>query len=449
MNLTKKLTGEYEQLFASCRINANRGRDVDSLAARIAENKRRYASVSKATGVPWYVIGIIHSLEISLRFDGHLHNGDPLTARTVRVPAGRPATGRPPFTWEQSARDALRGAGLADLEDWSVAPTLFRFERFNGFGYRGRTPKINSPYLWSFSNHYVRGKFVADGTFSATAVSAQCGAAVLLHRMAENGTIDLDGTLVEPRTLRLTDPFMEGDDVKTAQRLLRRSEFGNFQPGKADGEYGRIAAGATRRAKWMLGYPPDKVNRQFDLELKSLLEGAPLPRAFRRARKQRLREEAKELEARRTIVKWARWGVRNEPKIDYSQDGPRLAALLEPGTIPLETDCSAFVTLLHSWAEAPNPNHEGAFDPTRTAFTGTLLEHCRHIPRAAVRRGDLVVWSSAEKSEHVAVVVTGGKDPMLVSHGTDAGPVAIRFSAENAIQRRLRHKKVTWLTAFK
>jgi NlpC/P60 family len=78
-----------------------------------------------------------------------------------------------------------------------------------------------------------------------------------------------------------------------------------------------------------------------------------------------------------------------------------------------------------------------------------LLEHCRHIPRAAVRRGDLVVWSSAEKSEHVAVVVTGGKDPMLVSHGTDAGPVAIRFSAENAIQRRLRHKKVTWLTAFK
>src|SRR5262249_30065710 len=39
--------------------------------------------------------------------------------------------------------------------------------------------------LWSFSNHYTSGKYVADGTWSDTAKSNQCGAAVLLRRMAE------------------------------------------------------------------------------------------------------------------------------------------------------------------------------------------------------------------------------------------------------------------------
>ncbi len=44
-----------------------------------------------------------------------------------------------------------------------------------------------SPYLWSFSTHYQCGKYVADGRWSETAVSKQCGAAVLLRRLAEHG----------------------------------------------------------------------------------------------------------------------------------------------------------------------------------------------------------------------------------------------------------------------
>jgi len=38
-------------------------------------------------------------------FKLHLHNGDPLTARTVNVPKGRPKTGQPPFAWGISAKD--------------------------------------------------------------------------------------------------------------------------------------------------------------------------------------------------------------------------------------------------------------------------------------------------------------------------------------------------------
>jgi hypothetical protein len=49
---------------------------------------------------------------------------------------------------------------------------------------------VLSPYLWGFSSHYKSGKYIADGTWSDTAVSKQCGAALLLRRMVESGHIE-------------------------------------------------------------------------------------------------------------------------------------------------------------------------------------------------------------------------------------------------------------------
>src|SRR5206468_849198 len=108
----------------------------------------------------------------------------------VQVPAGRPKTGNPPFGWEESAGDALSMKGLSPQTDWSLAGTLYQLERYNGWGYRLFHPYVLSPYLWSFSNHYKSGKYVADGTWSDTAVSKQCGAVALLRRMAEHGQIE-------------------------------------------------------------------------------------------------------------------------------------------------------------------------------------------------------------------------------------------------------------------
>ena len=53
------------------------------------------------------------------QFDAHFHNGDPLTDRTKRVPAGRPKEGDPPFTWEQSAEDAIRSTKLDSVPVWT------------------------------------------------------------------------------------------------------------------------------------------------------------------------------------------------------------------------------------------------------------------------------------------------------------------------------------------
>jgi lysozyme family protein len=192
VTLTPELRAEYQQLFDTCEIRPEHAHVAESLMNEIVASQSRYGVVGTPLRIPWYFIGVIHSLEGSLKFTTHLHNGDPLTARTTHVPAGRPATGSPPFTWEESAADAMQFDHVVDWHDWSIPGLLYRLEAYNGFGYRTRHPEVLTPYLWSYSNHYVSGKYVEDGTFSATAVSNQCGVAVLLRRTAERGAIHFD-----------------------------------------------------------------------------------------------------------------------------------------------------------------------------------------------------------------------------------------------------------------
>jgi lysozyme family protein len=183
IRLTKQLRNEYQHLFDTCIIRESKRSRVKTQADAIISNRVRYEAVTRMIGgheIPWFVIGLIHSMESSLRFDRHLHNGDPLRKRTLHHPPGRPKAGIPPFTWEESAADALTYQGLHRWKDWSLPGILYKLEGYNGWGYRLYHPQVPSPYLWSFSNHYTQGKYVADGTWSDTAVSHQCGAAVIL-----------------------------------------------------------------------------------------------------------------------------------------------------------------------------------------------------------------------------------------------------------------------------
>jgi len=141
-------------------------------------------------GIPWYFIACVHYMECSFSFNKHLHNGDPLTGYTVQVPANRPKVGHgPPFTFEESAVDALKLMKYDKVTNWSLPFILQKLEGYNGFGYSKRG--INSPYLWSFSNQYTKGKYVKDGVFNADAVSQQMGAAVILKRMEDRALISI------------------------------------------------------------------------------------------------------------------------------------------------------------------------------------------------------------------------------------------------------------------
>ncbi|MGQ0801349.1 MAG: hypothetical protein ACT4NL_14725 [Pseudomarimonas sp.] len=184
---TRELGSEYRRLFDTLEVRSTRSAEVERHADRALSLQPRYLSIGDPINVPWYFIAAVHMRESSFRVDRHLHNGDPLTAKTVRVPPNRPLTGTPPYTFEQSASDALGMKSLEKVKDWSLPHLLFKLEAYNGFGYRSRG--LPSPYLWSFSHHYQRGKFVADGQFDPAAVDKQCGAATLLRRLAERQQI--------------------------------------------------------------------------------------------------------------------------------------------------------------------------------------------------------------------------------------------------------------------
>jgi lysozyme family protein len=238
------LRNEFQQLFNTCLIKNFPA--VDACVNKIVGSKSRYQAVSARVGAPWYFIGILHNMECSGRFDQHLHNGDPLTARTIRVPAGFPKTGKPPFTWEASAEDALRLKKLETWTDWSIPAMLFKMEQFNGFGYRVKG--INSPYLWSFSNHYTKGKFTRDGFFDPNAISKQIGAAVLLRRMSERqiavaGEVDIITLIKKVGSEVVVNPTVFSKQAETLQVLLNSAG----QHLRVDGKAGENTSDAFRR----------------------------------------------------------------------------------------------------------------------------------------------------------------------------------------------------------
>lgn len=186
------LKPEYTALWSSMTIRPERKSDTLAMARKIASLRARYDTVSKATGVPWYVVGIIHAMECGLNFSQHLHNGNSLERPTVDVPAGRPNKTGAPFEWTASAIDALTmpGKEFNKITDWSIERIAYCLELYNGFGYRAKN--IPSPYLWSFTTAYVSGKYVRDHVFSASAVSDQCGGMALLKALIEvEPSIDL------------------------------------------------------------------------------------------------------------------------------------------------------------------------------------------------------------------------------------------------------------------
>lgn len=166
------------------RARFTRSTQINEWAAKIVANRSRYEAVSRKTGVPWDVIGVIHYRESSLSFAGVLHNGQKIIGtgkKTTLVPKGR----GPFSSWEEAAVDALVNCApyLAKHKDWSIAGTLDALERYNGLGYRNKG--LPSPYLWAGTDQYTKGKYVKDGKYDPNHVDKQLGVAALLMKIRE------------------------------------------------------------------------------------------------------------------------------------------------------------------------------------------------------------------------------------------------------------------------
>lgn len=167
-----------------------------------------------ANGVPAPIIFGFHLRESDNSFRCHLHEGSPLTHRTRDVPKNRPVTWNPPNDWFTSALDALYDYEHLERRDWQHPQSALQAaESYNGLGYQRRG--IPSPYLWSGTTIYARGKFVADGRFSDTAVDQQLGLAAIFLRMRDRG-IPLPAALAPPRAVPLPPLAREPPAAPTA-----------------------------------------------------------------------------------------------------------------------------------------------------------------------------------------------------------------------------------------
>jgi lysozyme family protein len=201
------LRGEYARLLATLRVT--RADEADAVARKLLSFKARYAAVAQATarsgagatarggagatarggagatGVPVVVLAALHWRESSADFRTNLAQGDPLDRPSVHVPRGRPklrAGMSFPVSWEYAAIDAIEFDHLNDASaTWSLPYACWKGEAWNGFGPRNHG--IHTGYLWAGTNHYVRGKYVADGRWDPGHVDRQLGMVPIMLRM--------------------------------------------------------------------------------------------------------------------------------------------------------------------------------------------------------------------------------------------------------------------------
>lgn len=164
---------------------------VIEAAKLILEGKNRYENTVSGTNLIWQFVGLTHYRESSCDFSCHPHNGDSLNERTHNVPAGRPVNGEPPFTWEESAKDCYFTLKKLDkIETWDIVTILSQLEAFNGTGYIKYHPNVLTPYLWSKTSYYIKGKYASDGKFNPELVDKQVGCAPL-YRFLSDKTLGL------------------------------------------------------------------------------------------------------------------------------------------------------------------------------------------------------------------------------------------------------------------
>ena len=101
--------------------------------------------------------------------------------------------GAPPFTWAESAIDALAYDQLEKVNWDSLGDMLYACERYNGTGYLIYHPGTPSPYLWAGTGGEWMGKYVKDGRFDSTAYSDQIGVVAILKTLEAMGHITFPG----------------------------------------------------------------------------------------------------------------------------------------------------------------------------------------------------------------------------------------------------------------
>lgn len=186
--------------WASMHLKANRLAAFHEAAVRLStpDAKACYMAVTdrlvelKLQLVPWWFIAIVSEREYGgpPHWDRQLGQGDLLDRKSRHDPAGMgPYLAHPGDTtpgndaWTRCCVDVLQNSApfAAKWTLWTVGGVMTLFEEYNGLGYAARG--VPSAYVWSGTDQYVSGKYVADHVYRAGVVDVQEGCAPILSMM--------------------------------------------------------------------------------------------------------------------------------------------------------------------------------------------------------------------------------------------------------------------------
>ncbi len=201
--------------------NAKLTKNFISVAKSLVAAKGIYSDVQQVTKVPWWFVAVVHERESSQNWMSSLAQGDPWDAVSTHFPAGR----GPFHSWKEAAIDALMYCSpqAGHNLDWSVGGTLTLLEQYNGLGYAGRG--LPSPYLWSGTDQYIKGKYIKDHVFDPNVVDVQMGCAGLLLTMMKLDNSIQIGTTVEPPPAK---PIIPPQIVLSTKPLPQRDSFSEW-----------------------------------------------------------------------------------------------------------------------------------------------------------------------------------------------------------------------------
>ena len=173
-NNIEKLVSQITEINADGRFTY----DIKNFKDIYERNIDIYEEISQETGVPPALIAALHYRESGCNFTTYLHNGQPLGQKTTIVPKDVLY-----YDFTEAAIDAINSSqeskGIHLTQNSDIVMMMTFAELYNGTGYT-KYHNMASPYVFSGTNVYEKGKYTGDGSFDSEVVDKQPGVYILV-----------------------------------------------------------------------------------------------------------------------------------------------------------------------------------------------------------------------------------------------------------------------------
>lgn len=243
------------------------------------------------------------------------------------------------------------------------------------------------------------------------------------------------------QTLRLTSPYMKGNEVKVAQKALKN--IGTWV-GKIDGVYGEQTARATAQAKYKIGYADRNINQIYGKDLHAFLTGRRKPTLLMERRAKQRRENPKSFREKALEIALSYEGTKEKPANSNITKFSQWYGIIGPW-------CAMFVTycFVEAGSKSFRRGARWAYCPYMVADARAQRNGLTVVPKDKVQPGDIAMfdWQGDGVSDHIGIVINPPNSKGIfkavegntsVSSDSDGGSVMIRERKASQVQVFIR-----------